>query len=159
MARRTDKPMAVSLLVAAMLVSTPITAGAFDRTVSFCNRTPEGVYVAVGGDLQGTSEITTRGWYEVKACTCRTVLDADLRATEVFVLATRAGLNNVLSDERAGLCVHPDDQFRYMSENASPSRCEQAGGQWAMFKWYDTAQDPSLQVNLRRQGACNLMDD
>ena len=159
MASRIDKPIAISLLVAAVLMSTPIAAQAFDRTVTFCNRTPEGVHVAVGGDRQGTSEITTQGWYEVKACTCRTVLNADLRATEIFVLASRAGLDNVLSDERAGLCVHPNDQFRYMSENANPSRCELAGGQWAMFKWYDTAQDPSFRINLRRQGACNLMDD
>src|SRR5262245_49974400 len=159
MVSRTAKPVVGSMLAAALVVATTIDATAFDTSVSFCNRTPEGVYVAVGGDLQGTLEITTRGWYEVKPCTCRTVLNADLRATEVFVLATRAGLDNVLSNERAGLCVHPNDQFRYMFENASPARCEQAGGQWAMFKWYDTAQDPSFRVNLRRQGACNLMDD
>ena len=96
MASRIDKPIAISLLVAAVLMSTPIAAQAFDRTVTFCNRTPEGVHVAVGGDRQGTSEITTQGWYEVKACTCRTVLNADLRATEIFVLASRAGLDNAL---------------------------------------------------------------
>jgi len=159
MVTQNDKCVAVGLLVAAALVATPITAVAFDRTVAFCNRTPEGVYVAVGADLEGTSEITTKGWHEVKACTCRTVLSAALRATEIFVLAARQGLDNVLSDERAGLCVHPSDQFRYTSENASPSHCEAQGGQWAMFKWYDTAQDPNFRINLRRQGACNLMDD
>jgi uncharacterized membrane protein len=159
MVSRTVKPVATSLLAATLVIATTIDATAFETSVSFCNRTPEGVYVAVGGDLQGTSEITTRGWYEVTPCTCSTVLDADLRATEIFVLATRAGLDNVLNDERAGLCVHPNDQFRYMFENTSPSRCEQAGGQWAMFKWYDTAQDPSFRVTLRRQGSCNLMDD
>jgi uncharacterized membrane protein len=159
MVSRKERPVATSLLAAVLLVAATVDATAFDTSVSFCNRTPEGVYVAIGGDLQGTSEITTRGWYEVKPCTCRTVLNADLRATEIFVLATRAGLDNVLSNERAGLCVHANDQFRYMFENASPSRCEQAGGQWAMFKWYDTAQDPSFRINLKRQGACNLMDD
>ena len=159
MVSRTARPVAISLLAASLVIATTIDATAFATSASFCNRTPEGVYVAVGGDLQGTSEITTRGWYEVKPCTCRTILNADLRATEIFVLATRAGLDNVLSNERAGLCVHPSDQFRYMLENASPARCEQAGGQWAMFKWYDTAQDPDFQINLRRQGFCNLMDD
>jgi len=47
MAPRIDKPVAIRFFVAAALMSTPITAGAFDRTVTFCNRSPEGVCLYV----------------------------------------------------------------------------------------------------------------
>lgn len=158
MSPRINKPAAIRLLVAGVLVSAPVAAEAFDVAVNFCNRTPEAVYVAVGAEYSGTSETTSRGWNKVVPCTCRTVLNANLRATEIFLLAAREGLDNVLSDERAGLCVHPHDQFRYTTANASRSRCEQAGGQWAIFKMVDTG-GQDYKFNLRRQGACNMMGD
>ncbi len=137
----------------------PGSADAFDRSITFCNRTTSDVDVALGVDLAGTSDTTSKGWYKVRGCTCRTLLHADLRATEIFLLATRSGLDNVLQGGRARLCVHPSNGFSYLAENASQSSCNGAGGEWVTFKWYDTGTRSDYRLNLRREGECNLMDD
>lgn len=137
----------------------PTAAAAFDKQITFCNKTLRDVYVALAYDLSGTSEITSKGWFKTVACTCRTVLNANLRATEVFFLITREGLENVVADARAPICAHPSDGFNHRSENASQASCENAGGAWAMYKWKDTGTDPSYTYSLTRQGECNLMDD
>ena len=62
----------------------------------FCNRTTSPVDIAIGEDFAGTSETTSKGWYKVCDCTCRSILHADLRVTEIFFLATRSGFDNVL---------------------------------------------------------------
>ena len=82
-----------------------VAADAFDRNISFCNRTTADVFVAIGVDLAGTTDTTSKGWYKVQGCTCRSVLSASLRATEIFLLATRSGLDNILQGGRAPLCV------------------------------------------------------
>jgi uncharacterized membrane protein len=134
-------------------------AQAFDRNVSFCNRTTSEVYVAIGAELEGTGDTTSRGWYKVNGCSCRSVLNARLRATEIFLLAARSGVENILQGGRAPLCVHPSGRFSYLSENASQGHCANAGGIWTTFKWYDTGTRPTYTLNLRRQGECNLMGD
>lgn len=132
---------------------------AYDVHVSFCNRTPEAVYVAVGADRADTGTLTSWGWNNVGPCTCETVLNRNLLATEIYLLAARAGLENVLSGEQAGFCVHPSDSFTFTWQNADPSSCTQGGGEWAIFKRSDTAPDLDHRVNLTRQGSCNLIDD
>jgi uncharacterized membrane protein len=134
-------------------------AEAFDKSISFCNRTTSDVNVAIGVDFAGTSDTTSKGWYKVRGCTCRSILSGNLRATEIFFLATRSGLDNVLQGGKARLCVHARNGFSYLAENASQASCERAGGAWATFKWYDTGADPTYRLNLRSQGQCNLMGD
>jgi uncharacterized membrane protein len=146
-------------IAAASFSSVQTPASAFDREVTFCNKTSRSVDVAVAYDLSGTSEITSKGWFTTQPCSCRRVINADLRATEVFFLVTREGLENVVADARAGICVHPSDSFTYRSANASAGRCEDAGGEWAYFKMKDTGGNSSYTYSVRGEGACNLMDD
>jgi uncharacterized membrane protein len=134
-------------------------ANAFDRNISFCNRTSSDVDVAIGLDLAGTSDTTSKGWYKVKGCTCRSITSAQLRSTEIFFLATRSGFDNVLQGGRAPLCVHPRNSFTFLAENASQGRCSAVGGKWATFKWYDTGSKSNYRLNLRSEGQCNLMGD
>ncbi len=134
-------------------------ADAFQRNISFCNRTESEVYVAVGFDRAGTSETTSKGWYKVRNCSCRSIVSADLRATEIFFLVTDSGLDNLLGDARGPLCAHPSDGFAYVSQNTSRGNCERAGGQWVNFKWFDTRDRVDYRLNFRSEGECNLMDD
>lgn len=135
-------------------------ASAFDRSVTFCNRTTTDVNVAVGADFEGTSGFTSTGWFKTSACTCRTVLDASLRATEVFVYAKWMGTRgNVLSNAAAPTCVKHGSRFDFVAENANQSSCESAGGSWENYKFYDTAANSGKTINLRRTGECNLMGD
>ena len=69
----------------------------FQRNISFCNRTDSEVSVAIGIDLVGTSETTSQGWFDVRSCSCRSNLSADLRTTEIFFSVTRDGLTNRLA--------------------------------------------------------------
>jgi uncharacterized membrane protein len=133
-------------------------AYAFQRNISFCNRTEGDVDVAIGYDRSGTSETTSDGWFKVRACTCRSIVSAELRATEIFFLVTDVGTDNLLSDARGPLCVHPSDAFTYVSENASRGRCEGVGGRWVNFKFFDTRDRVDYKLNFRADGECNLMD-
>lgn len=133
-------------------------AEAFDRQVTFCNRTKTDVFVAVAADLEGTSQITTSGWFKASACSCQTVLNARLRATEVFVYAKWTGTRgNVLDNARAPLCVKHGVGFDLVRENDNQASCERSGGFWDFFKFYDTANSSSKRINLRIPGECNLM--
>lgn len=134
-------------------------AGAFERNISFCNRTTSDVHVAIAFDREGTSQITSKGWYRVRGCTCRSIVSANLRATEIFFLATRSGLDNILQGGRAPICVHPNSAFEFVGQNDNAGRCAAAGGQMATFKWYDTADRTNYRLNLRSSGQCNLMGD
>lgn len=146
------------VVLAAACLGSP-SADAFSRSLSFCNRTTSDVNVAVGVDLAGTADTTSKGWYKVRGCTCRSILSAELRATEVFFLAARSGTDNVLKGGRAPLCVHPTKAFSYLAENAGQRSCTNAGGKWATFKWYDTGVSTGYRINLRSGSQCNLMGD
>lgn len=146
------------LAVGALGVIRPISAQPFRPTVNFCNRTLSDVRVATAYDLDGTRQITSRGWFTVRACTCRTVISGvNLRATEVFLLANRGGVGNVLQPARAPICL-TTARFEFRDANANAGACAAAGGQFSLFKMHDT-RGGVHRVNLRRQGECNLMDD
>jgi uncharacterized membrane protein len=135
-------------------------AQAFERNISFCNRTASKVDVAIGFDRSGTSESTSKGWFSVQGCSCRSIVSADLRATEIFFLVTRSGLANVLSGGRAPLCVHRSSAFTFVGENAGAGRCRRGGGEWITdAKFFDTGSRTNYKLNLRAQGQCNQMDD
>ena len=147
-----------SFALCASLVLCATAAQAFDRHISFCNRTTSPVDIAIGLDFAGTSEITSKGWFKVRGCTCRSLLRADLRATEIFFLASRSGFDNVLQGGRAPLCVS-EKGFSFRAQNTSRQSCSNAGGHWATFKMYDTGNRTNYRLNLRSPGQCNLMDD
>ena len=48
-------------------------ARAFERNISFCNRTERDVDVAIGFDRTGTAETTSKGWFKVRNCSCRSI--------------------------------------------------------------------------------------
>ena len=133
-------------------------AFAFQRNITFCNRTREPLKVAIGYDRAGTSESTSSGWHNVGSCSCRTVLQGDLRATEFFLLTTRQSGTSPLVAGRGPLCVHPTQNFRYVSQNSSRAACNRAGGQWINFAFHDTGANTNHRVNFRFRGeqACNL---
>jgi uncharacterized membrane protein len=136
----------------------PASAQPFRPSLKFCNRTLSDVRVATAYDLEGTNQITSRGWFNVRACTCRTIIDGvALRATEVFLLANRGGVGNVLTDARAPICMSPS-RFEFRDQNANAQACSAAGGQFSLYKMYDT-RGTAHRVNLRRAGECNLMGD
>jgi len=131
----------------------------FRPTLNFCNRTLAGVFVAMSYDLAGTRQSTSKGWYAVKPCTCRTLLrDTPLRATELFLSAIhRVGEPNLLQPAQSSACVK-DVAFQLMPGAAGAAACTAAGGHLFSSKWYDTG-GRDLTVNLRVPGQCNLMDD
>lgn len=148
-----------SMAMAALLLGEASAAQAqpFRPTVTFCNRTLRPMTTAIAYDLIGTTKQTTDGWYKVQACTCRTLMqNRPLRATEVFVMATRDGVN-LLRDARPGLCVK-STAFSFREENGNPAACAAAGGRPGMFKWYDTG-GRTKTISLTRPGECNLMGD
>ncbi len=143
----------ISMLIASQAV-------AFERSVSFCNRTTTDVTVSIAADFEGQSGISTKGWYKTSACTCRTILNADLRATEFFVYAKWVGTQgNILSNAKAPICVKHGSKFSFNEENNNRGSCESAGGSWENFRFYNTDVNPSKTVNLRRGGDCNQMPD
>ena len=138
----------------------PLSSIAFDRSVTFCNRTTTDVNVAVGADFEGTSGFTSSGWFKASACSCRTVLNANLRATEVFVYAKWMGTRgNILNDARAPTCMKHGTRFEFVGQNANRSACEGAGGSWENFKFYQTGTNSGKTIHLRRGSECNLMGD
>jgi uncharacterized membrane protein len=146
----------IAVLIATSLGSA-IGAEAFQRNISFCNRTTTNVNVAVAYEPTGTSDTRSLGWFVVRGCTCRSILSADFRATEYYLLATRSGLTNLLQNARAPLCALPR-RFDFMRENANRGACNRANGQWVTWKQF-IAEQTSHRVNLRTQGQCNLMGD
>jgi len=151
--------LAAAALVAAGLAS-PAAAQTFHRNISFCNRTTGDVNVALGFDRAGTSQITSKGWFVVRGCTCRSLMSADLRATEIFFLVTRGGgAANVLGDARAPMCADPRNRFEFVNQNANAGACAAAGGQFTNFKFKDTGTQENFRLNFRITGQCNLMGD
>lgn len=132
-------------------------AQSFEPSLKFCNSTRADVRVATAYDLDGTDEMTSQGWFVVRGCTCRTVIqNVSLRATEVFVIANRNGIGNLLSNPRAEICLR-STQFNFRNQNRSRQACTAAGGQLALFKRYDT-QGRDHRVTIRRAGECNPID-
>lgn len=133
----------------------------FHRTLTYCNRTPEPLVVALGYDLAGTSQSTSEGWFSVAPCACRTVLNAQLRATEIFVMAARKGSATPLIQGSGPLCIHPTRAFKFVAQNASQVACQGAGGTWVKFKFHDTGTQENFRLNHRRRTGpqCNLADD
>lgn len=151
-----------SCMLSACIVAaaSPLPAGAFDRSVTFCNRTTTDVNVAVGADFEAASGFTSKGWFKTSACSCRTVLNAGLRATEVFLYAKWMGTRgNILNNAGAPTCVRHGSSFNFNGQNASRAACEGAGGSWENYKFYDTGTNPGKTINLRRGSDCNLMGD
>lgn len=132
-------------------------AHAFQRNVSFCNRSTEAVSVAVGYDLSGTTQITSKGWTKIAPCSCRNVLNAELRATEIFVLTVKQGSTTPLVAGRAFLCIHPRNAFEHRSGNADATSCRRHGGTWVKFVYHDTGTQTDYAIEHRRSGQqCNL---
>jgi uncharacterized membrane protein len=158
MTAQTGRRSAFVILTAAMLFGTVEVAAAFQRNITFCNRTREPLTVAIGYDRTGTTRITSSGWYRVASCACRTILRADLRATEFFLLTTKVEGTAPLVEGRAPLCVHPRDEFTYVSQNVNQAACTRAGGRWVNFAFHDTGTNTNFTVNFRFEGAsaCNL---
>jgi len=155
-ALRLDRCCTVAIVVAAS-IGCMNSAEAFQRNISFCNRTTSDVNVAVAYEPTGTSQTRSLGWFVVRGCTCRSVVSADFRATEYYLLATRSGLSNVLQNARAPLCALPK-RFNFLNQNSDRSACGRAGGQWVTWKQF-IAEKTNQTVHLRAQGQCNLMGD
>jgi uncharacterized membrane protein len=150
-----------AILTAFVTVTTPAAidgAQTFRRTVTYCNKTRDPLVVAVGYDKAGTSESTSEGWFGVAPCACRTILDAELRATEIFVMAAKKGTTTPLMNGTGPLCIHPTRAFTFRAENASQAACQRAGGTWVKFVFHDTGPRTDYRLNYRRQGSqpCNL---
>src|SRR5262245_7649922 len=92
------------------------------------------VDVAVGYDLVGTDETRSEGWFTVKQCQCRTVINENVKTTEWWVYVTRnpGGVHDRLSDGRGPLCVK-GDKFTYRRSNVSAQECKKSGGEWVNF--------------------------
>jgi len=131
----------------------------FRPSVKFCNRTSSNANVAIGFDRAGSSQSTSIGWFAVKGCTCRTILqNTPLKATEIFLLANRdGGITNILQPARGLMCIK-SRAFNMTNENANAQSCSAAAGSWTPFKMYDTKGQPRT-VNLTHTGQCNLMGD
>lgn len=142
-----------AVFVAALMGS----AQAFQRNVTLCNRSTEKLDVAYAYDEVGTSEITSRGWRTVAACSCRDLFSADVKTTEFFYYIARSGTFDTLSGGNAGICVHPSRAFRFIGENSSRGRCQNAGGRWLAFGQAN-APETNHRLNFRMSGgpACNL---
>src|SRR5215470_2636665 len=115
----------VLLATLVMVTISAPNAGAqtFHRTVTYCNRTPDALVVAVAYDKAGTSESTSEGWFGVAPCACRTILDEDLRATEIFVMAAKKGTTTPLVPGTGPLCINPTRAFKFRAENANQAAC------------------------------------
>jgi uncharacterized membrane protein len=153
----TTRAILAAILTAAS-IGTNAEAQTFHRTVTYCNRTPEALVVAVGYDKAGTSQSTSQGWFGVAPCACRTILNDELRATEIFVMAAKKGTTTPLIQGTGPLCIHPTRAFLFRGENANQAACQQAGGTWTKFVFHDTGTQTSFQLNYRRKGGpqCNL---
>jgi uncharacterized membrane protein len=132
-------------------------AQAFTGKVTLCNRTPPDLEVAVAYDLPGTAEITSQGWWKVRGCSCQTLINQELKATEVFLLITKSGSPEPLVNGAAPICVHPSKKFTYRPQNGGAAQCAQAGGEWVKFKRYDT-QGKSYTLNFRSQSTARCID-
>jgi uncharacterized membrane protein len=132
-------------------------AHGFTGKVTLCNRTPPELEVAVAYDLPGTSEITSQGWWAVRGCTCRTLIDQELAATEVFLLITKSGSPEPLVDGAAPICVHPSNKFTFRLANTNSAQCARSGGDWVKFKRYDT-QGKNFTLNFRSQSTARCID-
>jgi uncharacterized membrane protein len=150
--------MLATVLTLATATPGPLDAQTFRRTVTYCNRTPEALVVAVGYDRAGTSQITSQGWFGVAPCACRQILNEDLRATEIFVMAAKKGTSTPLVAGTGPMCIHPTKAFKFVGENANEAACQRAGGTWVKFKFHDTGTQSTFKINYRRQGGpqCNL---
>lgn len=147
-----------AVFLACLLLAAP--AVAFERSVTFCNRTTTDVTVSIAADFEGQSGLTSKGWFKTGACTCRTILSANLRAMEFFIYAKWVGTRgNILNNAKAPICVKHGSRFNFNGENDSRSSCENAGGSWENYRFYDTNVNPSKTVNIRRGSDCNLMGD
>lgn len=125
------------------------TATAAQRQVILCNKSNMNYEVAVGYDLTGTSETTSRGWTTVRSCACETLFNADVRATEFFYYVTKQGadVTDALSSGRGPLCVRGRG-FKFLSQNTSRAACNGAGGNWVNFA-FANAERPRHTVNFR----------
>lgn len=141
--------------------SATVGAQTFHRTLTYCNHVPEPLVVAVGYDRAGTAQSTSEGWWGIAACTCRTVLDAELRATEIFVMTAKKGTATPLLQGTGPLCIHPTRSFKFVAQNASQAACQGAGGTWVKFKFHDTGTQENYRLDYRRKTGpqCNLSDD
>jgi uncharacterized membrane protein len=150
---------AITLIAFTVVASTTLAQDVFRPSLKFCNRTTPNANVAVGFDRAGSSNSTSLGWYVVKGCTRRTILqNTPLKATEVFLIANRdGGTSNVLQPAKGPLCIR-NKSFNMTSQNSNAQSCSAAGGSWALMKMYDTKGRPFV-VNLTHAGQCNLMGD
>src|SRR5262245_26762471 len=96
---------AVIFTIVGILLGTT-TASAFKMRVSFCNKMPNVVDVAVGYDLTGTDETRSEGWFTVQPCACATLFNEDVRTTDywVYVIKRGAGIMGTLTNGQGPLC-------------------------------------------------------
>jgi uncharacterized membrane protein len=139
-----------------VLLEVPALAQTFQRTVQFCNHSRERLNVAAGFDRAGTSESTSRGWTVVQPCTCRNVISAALRATEVFVYASRQGTMQPVLGGRGPLCINSTNGFSFVAQNRNEGACNAAGGKWVNFFFHDTGGQANSKVTFRQPNSCNL---
>lgn len=145
-----------ALVLAFGLLQSSAEAQTFQRNVQFCNHGRETLNVATGFDRAGRSESTSNGWSVVQPCTCRTVISGALRATEVFVYASRQGTMQPVLGGRGPLCINSARGFAFVSQNRNEQPCTAAGGKWANFHFHDTGGQLSSKVTFRQPNSCNL---
>ncbi len=125
--------------------------------VTFCNRTPPDLQVAAAFDLAGTAQITSEGWWNVRGCSCKTIVNKQLRASEIFLLIAEPGSTESLVAGAAPVCVNPSRRFSFRNENTGSAQCAQAGGKWVTFKRYDTG-GKDYTLNFRHQSGEQCID-
>ena len=145
-----------ALLLALGMMQASAHAQTFQRNVKFCNHGREALNVAAGFDRAGTSESTSKGWTIVQPCTCRTVISDQLRATEVFLYASRRGTAQPVLGGRGPLCINPKRGFAFVAQNRNEQACNAAGGRWVNFEFHDTGTRPDMTVTFRQPNSCNL---
>lgn len=143
------------LSLAAGMLAAISAAEAFQRNVTFCNKTREPVDVAFGYDLTGTSETTSEGWRRVQNCACRNLFSKDVRATEFWVYVKKAtgGLEDALTSGKGPLCIRAR-AFTFLNNNKSAQACTRnSDNRWVNFQRVD-ATKTNHKLNFGSGGNC-----
>ena len=141
--------------ITASLVGIASPVEAFQRNVTFCNKTNAPVDVAWGYDRSGTSETTSEGWKTVQNCRCISLFSEDVRATEFWVYARRPGsaLEEALTAGRGPLCIRAS-AFTFRTSNQSRAACTKNDGhRWVNFQMANATTE-NFRLNFGSGGNC-----
>jgi uncharacterized membrane protein len=144
-----------AVTVAAGVLGIASAAEAFQRNVTFCNKTNAAVDVAWGYDRTGTSETTSEGWKTVQNCRCTNLFRQDVRATEfwVYVKKPRSALEDALTSGKGPLCIRARE-FTFRTSNQSREVCtKHSDNRWVNFQMADATKE-NFKLNFGSGGNC-----